>query len=154
MKSNSEIDEFIAEEFDQTDWGNQWSKVGVEDVQRLSSADRTIRNVTTNSYIIDIYKEATNLRNVLGDMDGIASEIASNIRRNILVIAATIKKKPHRIILDAVRSHPLEVAIPILEETVKELSIVIAAGKRALAAQSNPEGDAEVAAATERASTD
>lgn len=144
MSTDSEIDQFISEEFDDSNWGNNsWSKVGVEDIQRLASADRTIRNVTANSYVIDIYRDATNLRNVLGDMDGIAAEIATNIRRNVLVIAATIKKKPSRIILDSVRSLPLELAVPLLERTVEELSEVITAGKRALAELKSPEGDHE-----------
>lgn len=150
MKEQDELAVFISEEFDDSSWGQQpFSKMGVEDVQRLGAADRTIRKVTTNSYIRDIYTSATNLRNILGDMDAVAFEIASDIRRNLLVIAATIKKKPSRLILDTIRTYPMEEALRILEDTVKELNEVIAACKRALAAQTpDPEGDREVAAST------
>lgn len=57
-------------------------------------AKERISQVTVNEFVLEAYRGATMIRNVLGDADALAAEQAETIRRNLLVVMTEIDKDP------------------------------------------------------------
>lgn len=67
----------------------------------LGLAQDRIAKVTTNEFIIEAYLAATNIRNILGDADGMAADAAETIRSNLLVTGIMIQTHPVELIIAA-----------------------------------------------------
>lgn len=57
-------------------------------------AKERISKVTVNEFVLEAYRGATMIRNVLGDADALAAEQAETIRRNLLVVMTEIDNDP------------------------------------------------------------
>jgi hypothetical protein len=57
-------------------------------------AKERISQVTVNEFVLEAYRAATMIRNILGDADALAAESAETIRRNLLVVMTEIDKDP------------------------------------------------------------
>lgn len=57
-------------------------------------AKERISQVTVNEFVLEAYRAATMIRNILGDADALAAESAEVVRRNLLVVMTEIDKDP------------------------------------------------------------
>lgn len=80
------------------------SETDERQINALEQTKDAIRSLVINEFLIEAISGATLIRNLLGDADGYASELAETIRANLTVVALEIKKDPGGFILAAARA--------------------------------------------------
>jgi len=98
----------------------QSAEISVRNADSIQAAKEKISSITTDEFLIEAYNSATQLRNTLGDADGLVADLTENIRMNILVVALSCKKDPAEIILSVARSMD-EGQVEFIEQTIAKL---------------------------------
>lgn len=70
----------------------------------LEKAKETIRSFVVDEFLVEAIAASTVIRNLLGDADGFAYDLAESIRANLTVVAMEIKADPGGFVLAAARA--------------------------------------------------
>lgn len=81
--------------FDDTNFrGTSHTELDQRLMDAVDKARDHIKGLTVDQFITEAYTAATQLRNILGDADGFASDLAETIRTNLMVVLMELRAKP------------------------------------------------------------
>jgi flavin-binding protein dodecin len=81
--------------FDDTNFrGTSHTELDQRLMDAVDKARDHIKSLTVDQFIQEAYVAGTQLRNILGDADGFAADLAETIRTNLVVVLTELRAKP------------------------------------------------------------
>lgn len=125
MSLDDEVDDEVEQDEVEFDDSLFRATSHTETDQRLldstQEAKECISRLIVDEFISEAFVTATNLRNLLGDADGMAADMAETIRSNLIVVAQAIVKDPVAYVVAVSKAKPLEEQPQMLQDFVAKV---------------------------------
>lgn len=120
----NELEETVEELFEENVYKNtSHSEMDERMAQSVQESKEIISRFVADEFITEAFMAATQLRNILGDADGHAAELAETIRLNLMVVSKAIKSDPGEFVLASIRGSSRDEQLTVLEKVLSKIKL-------------------------------